>query len=94
MNGAAAMEPLPMMWHVVFAQGAGFPQSRAARSRDAAIRVACELLTQACDVRRIIEPNGAVIERPELEAHCDAGRYSGLRRQQPVSEAATTPPLL
>jgi hypothetical protein len=24
MNGAAAMEPLPMMWHVVFAQGAGF----------------------------------------------------------------------
>ena len=55
-----------MMWHIVFAERGGLVQSRAARSRDSAIHVACELLSQSCDVRRIIEPNGSFIERPEL----------------------------
>ena len=35
-----------MMWHVVFAERDGRVQSRAARSRDSAIHVACELLTK------------------------------------------------
>ena len=48
-----------MMWHIVFAEHGGLAQSRAARSRDSAIHVACELLSQSCDVRRIIEPNGS-----------------------------------
>ena len=70
-----------MMWHVVFAErDGGFPQSRAARSRDSAIQVACELLSQSCDVRRILEPNGYVIERTELDEHFDQGRFPGLRR--------------
>jgi hypothetical protein len=43
------------------------PQSRAAKSREAAIHAACELLAQSYDVRRIIEPNGAFIERQELD---------------------------
>ena len=43
-----------MMWHVVFAERGGLPQSRAARSRNSAIRVACELLSQSCDVRRVM----------------------------------------
>ena len=55
--------------------------SRAARSRDYAIHVACELLSQSCDVRRILEPHGASIERPELDEHFDDGRFPGLRRQ-------------
>ena len=60
-----------MMWHVVFADCDGRVQSRAARSRDSAIHVACELLGQSCDVRRILEPNGMSIERPELDEHYD-----------------------
>jgi hypothetical protein len=72
-----------MMWHVVFAEPGGLPQSRAARSRDAAIRVACELLSQSCDVRRVIEPNGSYIERAELDEHFDGGRFPGLRRHAP-----------
>jgi len=65
-----------MMWHVVFTESdGGFPQSRAARSRDSAIQVACELLGQSCDVRRILEPNGYVIERAELDEHFDRGRF-------------------
>ena len=44
-----------MIWHVVFAEHDGRVQSRAARSRDTAIHVACELLSQAHDVRRILE---------------------------------------
>src|SRR6266851_3721233 len=71
-----------MMWHVVFAEHGGLAHSRAARSRDAAIHVACELLSQSYDVRRIIEPNGSFIERPELEAHFDEGRFPGLRQQE------------
>ena len=69
-----------MVWHVVFAERDGRVQSRAARSRDTAIHVACELLSQAYDVRRILEPNGRSIERPELDEHFDDGRFPGLRR--------------
>ena len=73
-------EPTRMMWHVVFAERDGRVLSRAARSRDIAIHVACELLSQAYDVRRILEPNGRSIERPELNEHFDDGRFPGLRR--------------
>jgi hypothetical protein len=38
------------MWHVVFSEHGRLPQSRAARSRDHAIQVACELLSQSLDV--------------------------------------------
>jgi hypothetical protein len=69
-----------MMWHVVFTERDGRVLSRAARSRDTAIHVACELLSQAYDVRRILEPNGRLIERPELDEHYDGGRFPGLRR--------------
>ena len=58
-----------MMWHVVFAEQGRLPQSRAARSRDHAIQVACELLSQSFDVRRILEPSGRSIERAELNEH-------------------------
>lgn len=68
------------MWHVVYAQPGQLAQSRAVRSRDAAIQVACELLNEGCDVRRVIQPNGAFIERGELDAHYDEGRFPGLRR--------------
>jgi hypothetical protein len=68
------------MWHVVFTEHDGLPQSRAARSRDTAIHVACELLDQSYDVRRIIEPNGSFIDRAALDAHYDEGRFPGLRR--------------
>ena len=67
------------MWHVVFTEHGGLPQSRAARSRDTAIHVACELLDQSYDVRRIIEPNGLFIETAELDARYDEG-FPGLRR--------------
>ena len=68
------------MWHVVFAEPGQLPRSRAARSRDAAIHVACELLAAGCDVRRILEPNGATIERAEIDGHYDGGHFPGLRR--------------
>ena len=71
-----------MMWHVVFAEHGGLPQSRAARSRDSAIHVACELLSQSYDVHRIIEPHGPSIERAELDEHFDEGRFPGLRRHR------------
>lgn len=67
------------MWHVVFAESGRLPQSRAVRSRDAVIHVACELLAQSIDVRRILEPNGLSIERAELDGHFDEGRFPGLR---------------
>ena len=76
-----------MMWHVIFAEPGGLPQSRVVRSRDAAIHVACELLDQSYDVRRIIEPSGAFIERVELNAHHDQGRFPGLRRTQQARPA-------
>jgi hypothetical protein len=69
-----------MMWHVVFAEQGRLPQSRAARSRDHAIQVACERLSQSFDVRRILEPGGRSIERAELNEHYDFGRFPGLRR--------------
>jgi hypothetical protein len=72
-----------MMWHVVFAEPGRLPQSRAAKSRDHAIQAACELLSQSLDVRRILEPNGRSIERPELDEHFDEGRFPGLRRNAP-----------
>ena len=62
------------MWQVVFAEQHELPQSRAARSRDSAIQVACELLEQSYDVRR-----GLFIETAELDAHYDEG-FLGLRR--------------
>ena len=74
------------MWRVVFLESGRLPQSRAARSRDAAIHIACELLAQSYDVRRILEPNGSSIERAELDGHYDEGRFPGLRlrKQQPI----------
>lgn len=52
-----------MMWHIVFAEPGGMPQSRAVRSREEAIQIACELLDKAYDVRRVIEPSGRFIDR-------------------------------
>jgi hypothetical protein len=46
-----------------------------------------ELLSQTLDVRRILEPNGRSIERPELDEHFDEGRFPGLRRYAcPIDE--------
>ena len=72
-----------MMWHVVFAEPGRLPRSRAARSRDAAIHAACELLAEGNDVRRIVEPSGVFIERAELDEHYDSGRFPGLRIPSP-----------
>jgi len=77
-----------MMWHIVFAEQGELPKSRAARSRDAAIRTACELLAARCDVRRILEPNGRSIERAELDQHYDNGRFPGLRIPNPPGAGA------
>jgi hypothetical protein len=82
-----------MMWHVVFAEPGQLPRSRAARSRDAAILSACELMAQGYDVRRILEPHDRSIERAELEEHFDAGRLPGLRiptRPSAICSSATT----
>jgi hypothetical protein len=68
-----------MIWHVIYEDRDGRVQSRAARSRDLSIRMACELMQQSYEVRRVIEPNGSMIERAELEAHYDKGRFPGLR---------------
>ena len=68
-----------MIWHVIYEDRNGRVQSRAARSRDLAIHVACELLKQSYEVRRVIEPNGSMIERAELDVHYDEGRFPGLR---------------
>jgi hypothetical protein len=84
-----------MIWHVVFAERDGPVQSRAARSRDSAIHLACELLSQSCDVRRIVEPHGTSIERPELNEHFDEGRFPGLRRHaEELTEQAQLASLL
>jgi hypothetical protein len=69
----------PNMWHVVFAEPGQLPKSLAARSRDSAIGVACELLAEGRDVRRVLEPNGRSIERSELDEHYDEGRFPALR---------------
>ena len=70
-----------MNWHVIFAEHGGLPQSRATKSREAAIQAACELLAKSCDVRRVIERSGAFIGRAELDEHYDGGRFPGLRAQ-------------
>ena len=54
------------MWHVVFAEPGQLPQSRAARSRDAAIHVACELLAADYDVRPRKSPNRKLVDRSLL----------------------------
>lgn len=82
------------MWHVVFAEPGRLPQSRAARSRDAAIRVACELLAQSYDVRRVVEPNGTSIERAELDEHNDEGRFPGISARRQLSRLALDMPQL
>jgi len=64
-----------MIWHVIYEDRDGRVQSRAARSRHVAIHVACELLKQSYEVRRVIEPDGSMLERAELEAHYDEGRF-------------------
>jgi len=64
-----------MIWHVVFAELDGRVQSRAARSRDAGIRAACELMSQGHEVRRIVEPNGAFIESSELVSNPEASAW-------------------
>jgi hypothetical protein len=64
----------------VFAEPGQLPQSRAARSRDAAIHVASDLLAAGYDVRRVIEPSGSFIERAELDEHYDDGYFPGLTR--------------
>jgi hypothetical protein len=81
------MEP-PTMWHVVFAEHGRLPQSRAARSRDHAIQVACELLSQSFDVRRILEPDGRSIERAEINKHYDPSRLPVVRQLEPAEQAA------
>jgi hypothetical protein len=72
-----------MMWHVVFAEPGQLPRSRASRSRDGAIHVACKLLATGFDVRRVIEPSGSFIERAELDEHYDEGHFPGLIRTVP-----------
>jgi hypothetical protein len=69
-----------MIWYVIYEGSDGQVQSRAARSRDLAIQMACELLQQSYEVRRVIGPGGSVIERAELDGHYDDGHSPGLRR--------------
>jgi len=64
-----------MIWHVIHEDSDGQMQSRAARSRDPAIQMACELLQQSYEVRRVIGPGGQVIERAELDGHYDNGHF-------------------
>ena len=85
------------MRHVVFVEPGRLPQSRVARSRDAVIHVACELLAQSYDVRRVLEPNGMSIERHELDGHYDEGRIPGLtprQRHNRLARDMPQPPLL
>jgi hypothetical protein len=69
-----------MIWHVIYEDGEGRVQSRAARSRDVAIQMACELMQQSHEVRRAIGPDGSIIERAELEVHYEKDHSPGLRR--------------
>jgi len=68
-----------MIWHVVYEDQDGQIHSRAARSRDLAIQMACELLKLSHVVRRAIGPHGSTIEYDELQAHYDNGHFPGLR---------------
>jgi hypothetical protein len=56
---------LPMQ-HVVFAEPGQLLRSRVARSRDAAIQVACELLSADFDVRPRKSPNRKLVDRSLL----------------------------
>jgi hypothetical protein len=69
-----------MIWHLIYEDKDSRVQSHAARSRDVAIYMACELLQQSYEVRRAIRPDGALIEHAESEAHYDEDRLPGLRR--------------
>jgi len=69
-----------MIWHVIYEDRDGHVQSRAARSRDLAIHMACEFLHRSLEVRRVIGPDSTVIERAELDAHYDGGHFPGVRR--------------
>ncbi|MGH9344638.1 MAG: hypothetical protein ACRD19_12875 [Terriglobia bacterium] len=74
-----------MIWHVIYEGPDGQVQSRAARSRDLAIQMACEFLQQSYEVRRVIGPQGSVIERAELDGchfsqSAAAACQSGLQR--------------
>ncbi|HME27673.1 MAG TPA: hypothetical protein VKI44_41185 [Acetobacteraceae bacterium] len=73
--------PRKMSWHVIYEGQNGQVESRVARSREMAIQMACELLQQSCAVRRAIGPDGATIERAELEALYGTG---------PIPVAAST----
>ncbi len=75
-----------MIWHMVFAEPGQLPRSRGTRSRDAAISAACDLLAEGREVRRIIEPGGAFIDRVEIDEHYDHGRFPGLRLVQAPHE--------
>ena len=57
-----------MIWHLIYEDKDSRVQSRAARSRDVAIYMACELLQQSYKVRRVIGPDGVLIEHAESEA--------------------------
>jgi hypothetical protein len=65
---------------VIYEDRDGRVQSSAAQSRDLAIHMACELLQQSHEVRRLIGPDNTVIERAELDAHYDGGHFPGLLR--------------
>jgi hypothetical protein len=56
------------MWYVVYADRIGLVHTCAERSRDRAIRVACEFLNRSYEVRRVMGPDGSIVERPELDA--------------------------
>jgi hypothetical protein len=49
-------------------------------ARDLAIHVACELLQQIVRGAPVIGPNGALIERTELDRNYNEGDLSGIRR--------------
>jgi hypothetical protein len=69
-----------MIWHLIYEDEDRRIESRAARSRDVAINMACELLQQSYEVRRAIGSDRVVIEHAESEAHYDEYRFPGLRR--------------
>jgi hypothetical protein len=45
-------------------------------------------LAQSYDVRRILDPNGTLIERAELDGNYDKGRFPGLHLRKQRSRAA------
>ena len=66
-----------MTWHVIYEAEKGRVMPRAARSRDLAIHYG--VLKQSSSVRRLIGPDGATIERAELDVHYNEGRFPRLR---------------